>query len=63
MEDKKILQFKQQIQNFSLEQLKTKQQEIQSAISKMILDSDLIIEAAIVEAAIKEKEETNGKTN
>ena len=45
-----------QIKNFSLSQLKQMQEKIQSGISKMILDSDLILKAAIVEEAIAAKE-------
>ena len=47
-----ILNFKEEIKNFSLSQLKQMQEKIQSGISKMILDSDLIIKAAIIEQAI-----------
>lgn len=51
-----ILNFKEEIKNFSLSQLKQMQEKIQSGISKMILDSDLILKAAIVEEAIAVKE-------
>lgn len=51
-----ILNFKEEIKNFSLSQLKQMQEKIQSGISKMILDSDLILKAAIVEEAITAKE-------
>lgn len=51
-----ILNFKEEIKNFSLSQLKQMQEKIQSGISKMILDSDLILKAAIVEEAIAAKE-------
>ena len=51
-----ILSFKEEIKDFSLSQLKQMQEKIQSGISKMILDSDLIIKAAIVEEAIAAKE-------
>lgn len=60
MNEKDILQFRSEIKNFSLEELKNKQGEIQEGISKMILDSDLIIKAAIIETLIKEKEKENG---
>lgn len=52
-----ILNFKEEIKNFSLSQLKQMQEKIQSGISKMILDSDLILKAAIVEEAIAAKED------
>ena len=51
-----ILNFKEEIKDFSLSQLKQMQEKIQSGISKMILDSDLILKAAIVEEAIAAKE-------
>ena len=51
-----ILSFKEEIKDFSLSQLKQMQEKIQSGISKMILDSDLIIKAAIIEQAIAAKE-------
>ena len=51
-----ILNFKEEIKNISLSQLKQMQEKIQSGISKMILDSDLILKAAIVEEAIAAKE-------
>ena len=51
-----ILNFREEIKNFSLSQLKQMQEKIQSGISKMILDSDLILKAAIVEEAIAAKE-------
>ena len=51
-----ILNFKEEIKDFSLSQLKHKKEKIQSDISKMILDSDLIIKAAIIEQAIAAKE-------
>lgn len=55
METQEILKFKSQIKDFTLEELEKQQKDIQNAISKMILDSDLIMKAAIVEAAIAEK--------
>ena len=58
MDTKEILNFKESIKNFSLEELQQEQATIQSSISKMILDSDLIVKVAIIENAIKEK--TNG---
>ena len=51
-----ILNFREEIKNFSLSQLKQMQEKIQSGISKMILDSDLILKDAIVEEAIAAKE-------
>ena len=51
----KLLAFRESIQNFTLEELEEKQKEIQNQISKMILDSDLILQAAVVDALISEK--------
>ena len=51
-----ILNFKEEIKDFSLSQLKLLAEKIQAGISKMILDSDLIIKAAIIEQAIAAKE-------
>ena len=51
-----ILDFKQSIMNFSLEELQAKKEEINNKISKMILDSDVVIKIAIVDALIEEKE-------
>lgn len=55
-QEKMIAEFKNSIANLSLEELKEKQMDIRDSISKMILDSDLIIKAALVEALINEKE-------
>ena len=52
----KMFNFKASIADFSLEQLKEKQKEINDAITKMVLDSDLVLQAAVVESLIKEKE-------
>lgn len=57
-----ILQFKQEIKDFTLSELKAKRDEIQDSISRMILESDLVLKAAILDAAIAEKEEANGET-
>lgn len=55
MENKDILNFRTEIKDFSIEELEKKAEELRDAISKMILDSDLIIKAAIVDTLIKEK--------
>lgn len=54
--EKTIANFRTEIENFTLEDLKKKADEIKDAISKMILDSDLMIKAAIVDTRIKELE-------
>ena len=55
MNEQEILKFRQSVVNCTKEELIEKQKEIQDAVSKMILDSDLIIKAAIIENLIKEK--------
>jgi len=55
MTEVEITKFKESIKDFSLEQLKAEAQKIGDSISKMILDSDLILKAAIVDSLIKEK--------
>lgn len=55
MENKDILNFRAEIKDFSIEELEKKADELRDAISKMILDSDLIIKAAIIDTLIKEK--------
>ena len=55
MSEQDILNFKTEIKDFTLEELESKAAEIRAAVSKMILDSDLIMKAAIVDALIKEK--------
>lgn len=60
--EKTILQFKSEIKNFTLDELKEKRQQVQDSISKMILESDLVLKAAILDAAIAEKEKTDGET-
>lgn len=58
MNEHDIINFRNLVKDFSLEQLEKERADIQNAISKMILDSDLMIKAAIIENFIKEK--TNG---
>lgn len=55
MDEKDIINFREQVKDFTLEELEEKAQELRDAVSKMILDSDLIIKAAIVDTLIKEK--------
>lgn len=55
MTEVEITKFKESIKDFSLEQLEAEAQKIRDSISKMILDSDLILKAAIVDSLIKEK--------
>ena len=55
MEQKDIINFREQVKDFTLEELEAKADELRDAVSKMILDSDLIIKAAIVDSLIREK--------
>lgn len=55
MDEKDIINFREQVKDFTLEELEVKAEELRDAVSKMILDSDLIIKAAIVDTLIKEK--------
>lgn len=52
----KIEEFRNSVKDFTLDELKAEAARIQEEISKMILDSDLIIEAAIIDSLIKAKE-------
>jgi hypothetical protein len=52
----KIEEFRNSVKDFSLDELKTEAARLQEEVSKMILDSDLIIKAAIIDSLIKEKE-------
>lgn len=49
-----IANFRAEIEGFSKEQLIEKREELRNAVSKMILDSDLMVKAAIVETRIQE---------
>lgn len=57
--EKIIADFRLEIADFNLEQLKAKEAELRDSISKMILDSDLMLKAAIVDTRIKELEKEN----
>lgn len=55
MDNLDIIKFRESIQDFSIEELETEAAKIRDDISKMILDSDLIFKAAIVDTLLKEK--------
>jgi hypothetical protein len=55
MEKSKIEEFRKLICSMSTDELQKKYDEIRDGISKMILDSDLVVEAAIVETALKDR--------
>ena len=56
MNEKDIVNFRNQIKDFSVEELKEKRNNLQNDLSKMILNSELIIQIAIVESLLEEKE-------
>ena len=57
MNIEEIVKFKNSINNLTLEELNQKKTELQDRIAKMIMDSDAIMQIAIIEAKIQEKEE------
>lgn len=61
MNDFDIAAFRESLKDFSLEELKNAAAELQSEVSRMILDSELIIKAAVVDALIQEKETESTK--
>lgn len=56
MEEKDILNFKEKIKNFTRKELIKEREKINDDITKMILDSDLVLKAALLEAAIEATE-------
>ena len=63
MDAKQIVQFKESLSKMSIDELKIKRTELRDKIAKMIMDCDVTMQIAIVEAKIKEKDEEDGKTN
>ena len=66
MENNSILEFKNKIKDFTIDELNDMHSELQEKMSKMILESDIIMQIAIVESLLNEKlekERTNGETN
>ena len=55
MKPEEIMNFRNMLNAFSLDQLKEEEKKLNNDINKMILDSDLIIKAAIVDSLIREK--------
>ena len=56
MNEKDIVNFRNQIKDFSVDELKEKRNNLQNDLSKMILNSELIIQIAIIESLLEEKE-------
>ena len=57
MNIEKIVKFKNSLNNLTLDELNKKKAELQDRIAKMIMDSDLTMQIAIIEAKIQEKKE------
>ena len=57
MNIEEIVKFKNSLNNLTLEELDQKKAELQDRIAKMIMDSDLTMQIAILEAKIQEKKE------
>lgn len=55
MNIEEIVKFRSSLINLSVEELEEKRAELQDKIAKMILDSDITMQIAIVEAQIKER--------
>lgn len=57
MEQFDLSTFRESIKDYSVEELEKLAKDIQNDISKMILNSELILRAAVVDSLIKEKKE------
>jgi hypothetical protein len=57
MNPEDIAKFQDSLANMSLSELEAKRNELQNSLSKMVLDSNIVMQIAIVEARIKEKGE------
>ena len=61
MNNKDIINFKNQINNFSIDELNEERVKLQEQMSKMILENDLLVKISIVETALQEKLEKETK--
>lgn len=61
MNNKDIINFKNQINNFSIDELNDERVKLQEQMSKMILENDLLVKISIVETALQEKLEKETK--
>lgn len=61
MNNKDIINFKNQINNFSIDELNNERVKLQEQMSKMILENDLLVKISIVETALQEKLEKETK--
>ena len=57
MNIEKIVKFKNSLNNLTLDELNKKRAELQDRVAKMIMNSDLTMQIAIIEAKIQEKKE------
>ena len=57
MNIEKIVKFKNSLNNLTLDELNKKKAELQDRVAKMIIDSYLTMQIAIIEAKIQEKKE------
>lgn len=66
MNEKDIINFKNFINDFSIDALNNLRAQLQEKMSQMIMESDVIMKIAIVESKLKEKldkEQENGTIN
>ena len=61
MNNKDIINFKTQINNFSIDESNDERVKLQEQMSKMILENDLLVKISIVETALQEKLEKETK--
>lgn len=61
MNNKDIINFKNRINNFSIDELNDERIKLQEQMSKMILENDLLVKISIVETALQEKLEKETK--
>ena len=57
MNIEEIVKFKNSLNKLTLDELNKKKAELQDRIAKMIMDSDVTMQIAIIEAKIQEKKE------
>ena len=57
MNIEEIVKFKNSLNQLTLDELNKKKAELQDRVAKMIMDSDLTMQVAILEAKIQEKKE------
>lgn len=64
MDNDEILNFRNKIQNFTIDELTNVHTDLREKMSKMILESDIVMKIAIVESLLNEKlekEQSDGK--